>query len=194
MKKAILILFLFSISYCQNFKSKPAEAVVLSTAVGTRIPTGTFGNEHALGYGFNMSLYYTQSEIIPVLLFTRLGIEHYSGSQNYLKNNSKYSSINTTLFPITLGIKYYYPPILTDRLLILPFFETGLIYAYTSKVYTHRQQFIRDVSQYNNNFGLNLSAGLSSVLFDFTAFYNYIPNNQHFGFDIRVNIPIYTRF
>lgn len=193
MKKIFIYIFWSSLIFAQ-IKGSTATAYVLSTAVGTRFPTGDFGVEQAMGYGFNASLYYTHSDIIPVLLFGRLDFEHYAASQDFLKNNPTYSSVTTFLIPVTVGVKYYLPPILTERILFLPFWEVGFLYAYSSKVYSFRQQNLRDQSIYDNNFGVNVAGGISAILFDLSLYYSYIPKNTHFGLDIRVNIPIYTRF
>ncbi len=192
--KKILFYILSTTLIFPQIKGSTATAYILSTAVGTRFPTGTFGKEHAMGYGFNTSLYYTHSDIIPVLLFGRFDFEHYAASQDFLKNNSTYSSVTSFLIPVSIGVKNYHPPILTEQILFLPFWEIAFVYAYSSKVYSFRQAGINDKSLYNNNFGFNIAGGLSAILFDFSLYYTYLPNNTHFGLDIRVNIPIYTRF
>lgn len=197
MKFLHVILLIFISSFYINAQidnvDRSAKGVIFSAAVGTRVPLGIMGTEHAIGYGFNTSLSYTNSDILPVLFFAKMGFEHYAGSQTFLKSSSTYSAISTSLYPVNVGCKYFFTPLFRSSMLFLPFAEGGITYAYASKVYTKRVDNM-DHSYYTHNMGATVGVGLSSFLFELFTYYSFIPSNQNIGIDIRVNVPVYARF
>ena len=195
-KITIIFLFLFFLnSFSQNNEGgKIAQGVFFSASVGPRIPLGLAGTEQATGFGFNGYLWYTNNEILPIIITSRIGYEHYTGSQSFLKQSKVYSSILKNLYPFSLGVKYFLPPILKNEFILLPYIEAGGLYAFESKVLLYKTNPDIANTETYNRFGYTIGAGISMVLFELQVSYNYLPVSQNISLDLKVSIPLYVSF
>ncbi len=193
MKKILLlIIILFPL---QTFAGDPptsrATGVFLAFGVGPRLPIGDLANSTDLGYGFNLEISYTDNEYIPFFLFINLGLEQYPGSQSFYQV-SDYSNFSTNAWPVNLGVRYFFTPVLEKIVLLIPFVEFSGSFTYFKKLHefkagTGRNNFVEDITK----FGFTAGAGISMFILDIVGAYHFMENNQFISVDLRVRIPLY---
>lgn len=193
-KLKYLVIILLIISF-QSFGEKPpsskATGFFLAFGVGPRIPVGNFSNSTNLGYGANIEFSYADSEILPVFLFATIGFEQYPGSQDFYQATN-YSNFNTKALPLNLGLRYYFPPILENIVLLMPIVQASASYTYYEKLHefdagSGMNSYLED----NSKFGASIGAGISMFLMELLASYNYNPVDQFLSVDLKVRIPLY---
>jgi hypothetical protein len=197
MKKNLLLL-IFLISYVQlsagNLPAEKARGLFLVFGVGPRFPISSFSNQSAFGYGIDVELDYTDNEIIPFFLFSKFGFQQFPGSQTFYQS-SDYSNYSINSFPLTAGVRYFFPPLLENVVLFMPVVEISAAYNFTQvlhqfKAESGRSNFVENTSR----LGLCGGAGISMFMMEVMATYNYFKSTQYVGIDLKVRIPLYIVF
>ncbi len=192
MKKFVLIILLCSFSaFAQKPPSDDARGLFLAFDVGPSLPLGYFANSTDLGCGFNMELSYTDAEYLPFFLFTRVGFEQFPGSQQFYEVTD-YSNYFTRALPISLGVRYFFPPLVENIVLFMPIVEFSADYVFFEKLHqfkpaTGKSNYIEDVSK----LGFTAGAGISMFMLEVAAEYHYTYTNQYISVNLRVRIPLY---
>jgi hypothetical protein len=196
MKKIIpLILLIFTaFGYADNPPADKARGIFLAIGVGPRLPVSTFAGESDLGYGFNLEISYTDNEYLPIFLFAKAGFEQYPGAPEYYQT-SDYNNLSTTGFPVLLGARYYFAPIVENIVLLIPIVEVSAVYTFFSRVHqfkpgSGRNNFTEEVSK----FGFNAGVGISMFLTELILNYSYFKSIQFVGVDIKVRLPLFINF
>jgi len=196
MKKyfTILLIILSSFNFGKELTSDKARGFFLAIGVGPRLPVFDFASSSELGYGFNLELSYTDNEYLPFFIFSKIGFETFPGSNDFYKMTD-YSNFSTNVLPINLGVRYFFPPVLEQIVLIIPFSEFSLAYSYYEKLHqfksgTGKSNFLES----NSKIGISAGAGISMFLTEFLVTYNYYTDNQFVGFDLKVRLPLFISF
>jgi hypothetical protein len=193
----LLLLFLTFIPFMISAGNLPAErarGIFTAFGVGPRIPINAFSVSTDLGYGFNIELSYTDNEFLPIFLFSRIGFEQYPGSQDYYES-SAYSNFSTTSFPLNIGGRYYFAPMLENVVLFLPFLEVSAAINFYSELHqfkpgSGRSNFSREITKFGGSAGI----GISMFLMEILASYNYFKINQFLSIDLKVRLPLYINY
>jgi hypothetical protein len=194
-KKAIKYFSLFcllagTITYAEEPPASKAVGVFLTAGVGPRVPVGSFAISTDLGYGINVDISYTDSDYLPFFAFGRLGFEQYPGSQNYYLT-SDYSNFSTMIVPASLGIRYYFSPLVESIVLLIPVVEISVAATYMQelhefKIDSGRNNFTNELIK----FGFNGGIGISMFILEIMANYNYFESNQYLSFNLSVRLPL----
>ena len=195
----ILLFFLFFVpvsvfGFADEPPASKAEGLFLSVGVGPRLPLAEFATSTDLGYGLNLELSYTNTDYIPFFIFTKFGFEQYPGSQGFYEV-SDYSNFSTKVIPIRLGMRYYFAPLVSSVILLIPVVEFSVSYSYIQnlhefKVDSGRENYTEDISK----FGASAGLGISMFLLEIMATYNYFESNQYIGFNINLRLPIAVNY
>ncbi len=196
MKKLLLIVLLFSTGFpkAENLPAEKARGLFIVFGVGPRLPISSFSNQSAFGYGFNVELDYTDNEYLPFFLFAKLGFQQFPGSQTFYQS-SDYSNYSINSFPLTIGTRYFFGPLLENVGLFMPVIEFSAAYNFTQVLHqfkpgTGRSNFVEN----NSRLGFSGGVGISMFLLEVMATYNYFQSTQYVGIDLRVRIPLYIVF
>lgn len=195
MKKYIVIIFFISTTlFGQFLKMGEVSGVFMSVGVGPKIPISTFAENQNIGVGFDFGLSYVDNKILPVFFFAKLGYQHFDGSQDLYKK-SDYSSFSSNVITFNGGIRYYFPPIIDQFLIVMPVVDVSMIYSYWTKLHqfkldSDRNDFTEDISKA----GFQIGGGVSMFVLDVLAYYNYLPHNQFISLDIRLRIPMFVKY
>ncbi len=132
MKKLLLVLILVSSIplLAGGLPSEKARGLFLVFGVGPRLPVSSFSNQSSFGYGFDAELDYTDNEFLPFFLFTKIGFQQFPGSQTFYQS-SDYSNYSINSFPVELGVKYFFTPLLENVVLFMPVVEFSAAYNFT---------------------------------------------------------------
>jgi hypothetical protein len=192
MKKLIIILIIgFSALFAQKVPIDKARGVFISFGVGPRLPVGSFSNSTDIGYGFDVEIDYSDNEFFPVFLYGKIGFDQYPGAQSYYESTD-YSNFSTNSLPISLGAKYYFPPLVENIVLFMPVVEVSANYEYMQKLHqfkpaSGKSNNLEDISK----FGFTAGAGLSMFMLEIMVSYNYLQSNQYISADLKVRLPLY---
>jgi len=193
MKKYIFLLLLFitNIVLAGELPSDKARGLFIAFGVGPRLPISSFATSSNLGYGFDVELSYTDNEYLPVFLFLRTGYEQFPGSQSFYEV-SDYSNFSTSAFPINLGVRYYFPPLMENIVLFMPVVEVSAAYSFYQKLHEFKASAQRaNYIENNSKLGISIGAGVSMFMMDILATYNYFQTNQYVGIDLKVRLPLF---
>ena len=192
MKKLILMLLIFlGCAFAQKAPIDKARGVFIAFGVGPRLPVNYFANSTDVGYGFNMEIDYSDNEFLPVFLFGKIGFDQYPGSQSYYETTS-YSNFSTNALPVSLGARYYFPPLVENVVLFMPVIEVSADYTYLQKLHQFKPEsgqsnYLENISK----LGFSAGAGLSMFLLEIMVSYNYMQTNQYLSADLKVRLPLY---
>ena len=192
MKKLLLVILLLSgIALAQRGPVDKARGVFIAFGVGPRLPINYFANSTALGSGFNVELAYTDDEYLPFFIFAKIGFDQFPGSQDFYEETD-YSNYSTDMLPVSLGIRYYFKPLVQNIVLFMPIVEVSADYAYFQKLHqfkiaTGKSNYLEDISK----FGFSAGAGLSMFMMEILASYNFYQTNQFLSVDLKVRLPLY---
>jgi hypothetical protein len=196
MKKLfIALLFLSSCPLvASGLPAERARGLFLVFGVGPRLPISSFSNQSSFGYGFNAELDYTDNEYLPFFLFTKIGFQQFPGSQTFYQS-SDYSNYSINSFPLTIGARYFFAPLLENVVLFMPVVELSAAYNFTQVLHqfkpgSGRSNFVEN----NSRLGFSGGVGISMFLLEVMATYNYFQSLQYVGVDLRVRIPLYIVF
>ncbi len=194
MKKiALFILLLNSLLFAQGFELGEARGLFVSLGVGPKIPVGDFSATNDLGIGFDFTASYTDNKFLPVFFNLKLGFQTFPGATKMYKTTD-YASFTTSEFIVMPGIKFYFPPIITDEILIMPVAEVGpslglFFNSHVFKSASSRANFDETVTK----FGFHLGGGFSMFFLEGILSYHFFPDNQAISFDLRVQIPVFAK-
>lgn len=195
MKKIIFLILLFSVtSSAQILKLSEARGLFMSFGVGPRMPVFTFSDRFKIGSGFDVTLSYVDSEIIPVFFYINLGYQHHPGKQEFYAI-SDYSSISSSVIVLNSGIRLYLPPIIKNFVILMPVVEGGFALSNWSNFYQFKIDTNKpDINENITKAGFQVGAGFSMFLMDVMLTYNYFSDNQYLSLDLRVRIPIFVKY
>ena len=192
-KKILISLLLLSSCTFAQFKFGEAKGLFMAVGVGPKFPIGDFGEKNNIGVGFDVTFSYTDDLFIPVFLYTTFGYQHYPCRQDLYKK-SDYSSCSSNVLIVAPGVRYYFPPLFEDVVLLMPIVDAGLEFGYFENF--HQFKVDKDRPSYveqKGKFGFHVGAGFSMFILDVVTYYNYLPNNQYISFVIKANIPIFVK-
>lgn len=192
--KYLLLVFVFiNLSlFAEEPPASKAVGIFLTAGVGPRLPVGDFANTTDLGYGINVDVSYTDSDHLPFFIFARLGFEQYPGAQDYYLS-SDYSNFSTMIIPASLGIRYYFSPLVESIVLLIPVIEASASVTYMQRLHefkmgTGRNNFREEVFK----FGASAGVGISMFIVEILANYNYFESNQYVSFNLNVRLPLFV--
>ncbi len=192
MKKFLItFLLLTGISIAQRGPVDKARGVFIAFAVGPRLPINYFANSTDLGYGFNVEVAYTDDEYLPFFVFAKVGFDQFPGSQVFYEATD-YSNYSTNMLPVSLGVRYYFKPLVENIVLFMPIVEVSADYAYFQKL--HQFKLSSGKSNYiegNSKIGFSAGVGLSMFMMEILASYNFYQTNQFLSVDLKVRLPLY---
>ncbi|MCL4548658.1 MAG: hypothetical protein M1495_08825 [Bacteroidetes bacterium] len=193
MKKTFLLILFLGTPLLAQFKFGEAKGLFMSVGVGPRFPIADFADSRNIGSGFDVTISYTDNEFLPVFLYTTVGYQHYPGSLDFYRRTD-YSSYPCNMLTISPGVRYYFPALLENIVLLMPIVDVGGHFGYIENLHefklgTGKQDYIEDFGK----FGFHVGAGFSMFLLDVITYYNYLPSYQYISFDLRVNIPIFVK-
>ena len=194
MRKIFLLILLFGSATSAQFRFVEAKGLFMSVGVGPRMPIDEFSNTRDIGAGVDVGLYYTDNLLLPVFFYTTVGYQHHPGKLDFYRN-SDYSSFACNMLTVSSGVRYYFPPLFENVVILMPIIDAGASFGYIEnlhdfKIDTNKQNFIEDIGKW----GFHLGAGFSMFLLDVITYYNYLPDYQYISFDLRVTIPIFVKF
>jgi hypothetical protein len=196
MKKLLFVLLLFASLpvIAGGLPAEKARGLFIVFGVGPRLPVSSFSNQSSFGYGFNVELDYTDNEYIPFFLFTKIGFQQFPGSQTFYQS-SDYSNYSINSFPLTIGARYFFAPLLENVVLFMPVVEFSAAYNFTQVLHqfksgTGRSNFVEN----NSRLGFSGGVGISMFLLEVMATYNYFQSVEYVGIDLKVRIPLYIVF
>lgn len=187
-----LVLILQGSAFAGDPPASKAVGVFVAAGVGARLPVGQFSNSTDLGYGLNVEASYTDSDHLPFFVFARLGYEQFPGSQDFYQG-SDYSNYSTTIVPVSLGVRYYFGPLVENVVLLMPIVEGSVSYTYFEVL----NEFKADAGRSNYRedlwkFGGTVGAGFSMFILEIMAHYTYYESNQYLSFNLNVRLPLYV--
>ncbi len=194
MKRIALFILLFnSLLFSQGFELGEARGLFVSVGIGPKIPIGNFSATNDLGIGFDLTASYTDNQFLPLFFNLKLGYQTFPGATKMYKTTD-YASFTTNRFIMMPSIKFYFPPVISDEILIMPIAEVGpslgLIFnTHVFKSTSSRNNFDETVTK----FGFHLGAGLSMFFLEGILSYHFFPDNQVITFDLRVQIPVFAK-
>lgn len=194
MKKIAFIILLFSVtSSAQLLKLGQAKGLFMSVGVGPRVPMFTFSDRFKIGSGVDFSLSYGDNEIVPVFFYAKIGVQHHPGKQEFYAI-SDYSSISSSVITFNAGIRFYFPPIIRNFVILMPVAEGGFALSNWSVFHQFKSGTNKpDVDENIIKGGFQFAGGFSMFLMDVMLTYNYFPDNQYLSFDLRIRIPIFVQ-
>lgn len=190
----VLILLFSAFSFAGNLPAEKARGVFLAIGVGPRLPVSAFSNQSDLGYGFNIEISYTDNEYLPFFIFAKAGFEQYPGSPDFYQT-SDYNNFSTTSFPVALGTRYYFPPILENVVLLIPIVEVSANYTFLSRLHQFKPTSAKNnYTEELSKFGISVGGGFSMFLMELVLNYNYFETIQYVGLDIKVRLPLFINY
>ena len=177
----------------QGFELGEARGLFVSVGVGPKLPVGEFSATNDLGVGFDITASYTDNKFLPAFFNLKLGYQTFPGSTKMYKTTD-YASFTTNQFLIMPGIKFYFPPVITDEILIMPFAEVGPSLGIFSN--THVFKSTSGETNFDETlakFGLHVGGGFSMFFLEGVLNYYFFPENQSISFDLRVQIPVFAK-
>jgi hypothetical protein len=188
----ILLLVLQAHATAGEPPASKAVGVFLAAGVGARLPVGQFSNTTDLGYGLNVEGSYTDSDYLPFFVFLRLGYEQFPGSQDFYQGTD-YANYSTTIIPASLGVRYYFSPLVQSVVLLIPVVEGSVSYTYFQVL----NEFKADAGRNNYRedlwkLGGTVGAGFSMFILEIMANYTYYESNQYLSFNLNVRLPLYV--
>ena len=189
----ILILLLNSILFSQGFRLGEARGLFFSVGVGPKIPIGDFSATNDLGVGFDFTVAYTDNLFLPVFFDLKFAFQTFPGSTKMYKTTD-YSSFTTNEFLLFPGIKLYFPPVISDEVIIMPVAKVGPALGFFSN--THVFKSTSNRTNYDETlakFGFHVGAGFSLFFLEGMLNYYFFPENQAISFDLRIQIPVFAK-
>jgi len=194
MKKIVTIILLMNVFVAaQGFELGEARGLFVSVGVGPKLPVGEFSATNDLGIGFDFTATYTDNQFFPVFFNLKLGFQTFPGSTKRYKTTD-YASFTTNEFAVMPGIKFYFPPVISDEVIIMPIAEIGpslglFFNSHVFKSASGKLNFDETLAK----FGLHVGGGFSMFFLEGMLNYYFFPDNQSISFDLRVQIPVFAK-
>jgi len=165
----------------------------MSLGVGPRIPIGKSADDQNIGAGFDVSFSYADNEVLPFFVYSTIGYQHFPGKQSYYEKTD-YSSFSNNMINFDLGVRYYFPALVEDIVLLMPVAETGASLGFMEKFHQFKTGTGRN-TYYEDTFyiGFHIGLGFSMFMLDVMSHYHYFQNNQYLSFDFKIRLPIFVR-
>ncbi len=194
MKKIVAIILLVNVLIvAQGFELGEARGLFLSVGVGPKLPVGEFSATNDLGIGFDFTASYTDNKFLPVFFNLKLGLQTFPGAKKMYKT-SDYASYTTNEFLVMPGIKFYFPPVISDQVLIMPVAEVGPSLGLFFNSHVFKSASGRSNSDETiTKFGFHVGGGFSMFFLEGILNYYFFPDNQSISFDLRVQIPVFAK-
>ncbi|NOX19089.1 MAG: hypothetical protein GXO87_12515 [Chlorobi bacterium] len=194
-KKIFILLFLLvNAAFSQMLKLGEAKGLFMSVATGPRFPVGALASTHTYGVGFDFGFSYGDNKIVPVFFYAKVGYQNFQGSQDYYRK-SDHSGISTDMIYFNGGIRYYFPPVIKQFMIVMPVVDAGLMFAYSETLHQYRLEFQKNsVYEDEPKFGFQIGGGVSMFILDVLAYYNYLPKSQFISVEIRARVPIFVNY
>ncbi len=186
------IIFFVSLLNAQSISSSKAQGSFLSFGVGPRLPVFDFFKNTDIGFGLNVEFSYSDTDILPLFFFASLGFDQFPGSQNFFQE-SDYSNFHTSALAVDLGVRHYFPPLIENIVLFMPFVQGGVSYSLFQKL--HEFKLNRGKNNFleeNSKVGLNIGAGFSMFMMELLSSYHFFKANNFVSLDLKVRIPIFV--
>jgi hypothetical protein len=192
-KTTLLILFVVSTLSAQGLQLGEARGLFLSVGVGPKIPIGDFSVTNNIGIGFDFTASYTDNQVIPVFLYTKLAYQVFPGATRMYKT-SDYASFTTSEFLIAPGAKFYFPPVITDQILIMPIVEAGANIGFFFNTHVFKNSTGKsNIDETLTKFGFHIGGGFSMFFLEGIINYYFFPKNQVISFDLKIQVPIFAK-
>ncbi len=189
----VLILLLNGFVIAQGFQLGEARGLFVSVGVGPKIPIGNFSATNNLGIGFDFTFSYTDNQYSPLFFDLKLGYQNFPGSTKMYKTTD-YASFATSEFLIMPAIKFYFPPFITDEILIMPVAHVGpsmgvIFNTHVFKTTSGKTNYDETLTK----FGFHIGGGISMFFLEGVLSYHFLPDYQVISLDLRVQIPLFVR-
>lgn len=169
-----------------------AKGMFLSAGVGPKIPVGNFSSTNNPGAGFDLSLSYTDNLFFPLFVNLSAGYAHFPGSQDFY-SISDYSSFSSNVITASLGVRYYFAPIMNNIVLLMPVADISLLYGSFNDYHQFKLETLKkSFNETYSKFGFQAGAGVSLFMFDIMGYYNCLPGHNYFSFDLRARVPVFV--
>ncbi len=180
--------------FCSSlmFAQSEARGLFMAISLGPRVPVSDFSTSRNLGVGIDLGFSYTDINVLPVFLYSKIGFQHFPGKQDFYRT-SDYSSLSTNLYTFNPGIRLYLEPLTKEIVLLMPVLDMGASVTYSQnfhyfKIDTNKRSFTEN----KFDFGFHFGVGVSMFMLDAMAYYNYVPSAQYLAFDLSIRIPIFA--
>ncbi len=161
--------------------------------VGPRLPLGNFSISQNLGMGISTTVSYTDNSFLPFFFYGTLGFQSFAGKLSYYQKTD-YSSFNVNAYNLGGGIRFMFPPIVKDVIIILPVVEGGFGFAVFDKLHQFKKGSAHsDYYETVSKTGFHIGVGLSMFLLEVMANYDYFYNNQFLSFELKIRVPIFIK-
>lgn len=190
LKIFLILLTLASTMYAQLNEPADAKGMFLTVGVGPRFPIGNLGSQQTIGAGFEAMISFTDNNLAPTFFYLNIGYQNHPGDYDFYKT-SDHSSISANIISFHGGTRYFFEPVIKDMILLMPFLEGGVTYAYVEKYHQFKIDTGKnDDLQSLSRLGFHFGGGLSFFLMDVIGTYTYLESNQYFSFNLRLTIPL----
>jgi hypothetical protein len=195
-RKILLLAFIFiaPISKAQitDFEMGEARGLFLGLGVGPRFAVGSFADNHFFASGFEATLSYGDNNSIPFFVYGKFNFASFPSEFVDVLDKPSFE-IYTRFFALEPGIRYFFPPISDEVVLLMPFVEGGMNLALVHSGYQLTTGYKTQYTEDEFKFGIHAGFGVSMFLLDALISYNYFYEYQFIGFSLRVRIPIFIK-
>ncbi len=194
MKKTLLILLLIAgLTPAQILKLGAVKGGFFSIGVGPRLPLGNFSISQNLGMGISAAVSYTDNSFLPVFFYGSLNFQTFSGKLSYYRKTD-YAAFDVNAYSIGGGIRYLFPPIVRNVIIVMPVVEGGLAFAVFDKIHQFKiGTGHSDYTETNTKTGFHVGVGLSMFLLEIMINYDFFYNNQFLSFELKIRVPIFVK-
>lgn len=181
-------------SQAQVFKLGEAKGMFMSLGVGPRFSLGDFAESRNIGVGGDVAISYTDNKFLPVFFYASIGFSHFPGRQDFYRKTD-YSSFSSNVIILKGGVRYYFPTLIDQFLIVMPVVDVGVTLAYFENLYQYKISTGKpDLVEETGKPGFHIGGGFSMFILDVLAYYNYLHDSQYLSVDFRVRIPIYVNY
>ena len=189
----ILILLVSTLSFAQSSQLGEARGLFFSVGVGPKSPIGDFSATNDFGIGLDFTFSYTDNQFLPVFFDLKFAFQTFPGSTKMYKTTD-YASFTTNQFSLLPGIKFYFPPVISDEVLIMPIAVVGPALGLFSNAHVFKSTSGKiTFDETITKFGFHVGAGFSMFFLEGMLNYYFYPDNQSISFDLRVQIPVFAK-
>ncbi len=189
----LILLIIAGITPAQYLKLGAVKGGFFSIGVGPRIPLGDFSITQNLGTGITFGVSYTDNSFLPIFFYGSIGYQNFSGKLSFYRKTD-YSLFNVNAYNISGGVRYLFPPIVQNVIIVFPIIEGGGALAVFDKLHQFKADSRRpDYSETVTKTGFHIGVGLSMFLLEVMANYEYFYKNQFLSFELKIRIPIFVK-
>ncbi len=175
-----------------NVKLGDARGLFLSMGVGPRIAVGDLSTNHSMASGVETIVSYSDNRRLPVFVYAKLQFTNFPSEFAGILSSPSFE-VSSKVLSIQPGIRYFFPPISKEVILLMPFVEGGINLGLMFTKYQFNSAFKSQYYDQSVHFGAHAGFGVSIFLMDALISYNYYYRYQFLGFTLRVRIPIFIK-